>query len=307
MNPPDLFAALPPPPADRPGWPWTVGTVPPPDAAAPAWPRITIVTPSYQQAAFLEETLRSVLLQNYPNLEYIVIDGGSKDGSAEIIARYAPHLAYSQSQPDSGQADAINQGFARATGDILGWINSDDFLLPGALYAVARAFRSQSPDIVYGDALNYHEEDGSLGYWQGYWISRGFLQFGGLFSSHAIFWRRSVHVPLWAELQCNIDGELWQRLVPNRRLRYLPFPLGVFRAQAASKSSAGRWKEKWRQDDEKIWARHGRPSAGPLYRRWFNHSQRLFKWFTWRRDVAAKRGVLAACAWPARRWRGPQP
>ena len=105
----------------------------PPPAAAPeaGWPRITLVTPSYQQAAFLEECLRSVLLQNYPNLEYIVIDGGSLDGSADIIARYADKLAYWQSQRDGGQGDAINQGFSRASGHILGWLNSDDLLLPG--------------------------------------------------------------------------------------------------------------------------------------------------------------------------------
>jgi glycosyltransferase involved in cell wall biosynthesis len=302
-----LLSALPAPAAGRTGWPWTVETPIPADAAAVKWPRITIVTPSYQQAAYLEETLRSVLLQNYPNLEYLVLDGGSADGSAAIIERYAPHLAYWQSRADRGQADAINQGFDRATGDILGWLNSDDFLLPGALFAVARAFHAGAPDIVYGDALNYFEEDRTLQYWQGYWIRPGFLQFGGLFSSHATFWRRAVHVPLWAELNCNVDGELWQRLVPGRRLRYLPLPLGVFRAHAETKSSAEHWREKWRQDDEKIWARHGRPTRSRLFHHWFNRSQRIYKWFTRRQNVAAKRAVLAACHWPALHWRGSPP
>src|SRR5579862_8034570 len=137
--PTGLLASLPPPPPGRTGWPWTVETSPP--VAANAWPRITIVTPSYQQAAYVEETLRSVLLQNYPALEYIVIDGGSSDGSANLIERYASRLAYWHSQRDHGQADAINQGFDRATGEIVGWLNSDDFLLPGALFAVAQAFQ----------------------------------------------------------------------------------------------------------------------------------------------------------------------
>ena len=104
-------------------------------------PRITVVTPSFNQAPFLEQTILSVLGQCYPNLEYIVMDGGSTDGSREIIERYAPQLAYWQSQPDGGQAAAINAGFARATGEILCWLNSDDYFLPGALHRIARHVR----------------------------------------------------------------------------------------------------------------------------------------------------------------------
>jgi glycosyltransferase involved in cell wall biosynthesis len=96
-------------------------------------PRISLVTPSYNQAAFLENTLLSVLEQGYPNLEYIVMDGGSTDGSVEIIQKYARHITYWQSQPDGGQVAALNAAFERATGDIFGFLNSDDFLLQGAL------------------------------------------------------------------------------------------------------------------------------------------------------------------------------
>ncbi len=308
MSLPSLLGKLPPPPSGRTGWPWTVESVPPPDAATLPWPRLTIVMPSYQQAAFVEEGLRSVLLQNYPNLEFIVNDGGSSDGSAEIIARYAPFLAHSQSARDRGQGDAINQGFDRATGDLVGWLNSDDFYLPGALFAVAREFLRAAPEIVYGDALNLFEEDNrTLQYWQGYWITRSFLQFGGLFSSHATFWSRAVHVRLWDELNCNVDGELWQRLVPGRRLRYLPLPLGVCRIHGDTKSNAEQWRQKWREDDERIWARHGRPTQSRVFRRWFAWSQRVFKWFTLRRNRPAKLAVLATCAWPPPRWRGTPP
>jgi glycosyltransferase involved in cell wall biosynthesis len=308
MSPLRLLPALPAPPAGSTGWPWNAETLLPADIAVVAWPRITIVMPSYEQVAFVEEGLRSVLLQNYPNLEFIVNDGGSLDGSAELIARYAPHLAHTQSARDRGQGDAINQGFDRATGDILGWLNSDDLYLPGALFAVAREFLHGSADIVYGDALNlYEEDDRSLQYWQGYWIRPGFLQFGGLFSSHATFWRRAVHVRLWDELSCNVDGELWQRLVPGRRLRYLMLPLGVCRHHGETKSKAERWREKWRQDDERIWARHGRPTQSRLFRRWFALRQRVFKWFTIRRNRSAKLAVLAACQWPPPRWRGLPP
>lgn len=96
-------------------------------------PRITIVTPSYNQGQFLERTIVSVLQQGYPNLEYIVMDGGSTDGSVDVIKKYQDRLTYWESGPDQGQSEAINKGFAKSSGEILGWLNSDDTLEPGAL------------------------------------------------------------------------------------------------------------------------------------------------------------------------------
>ena len=111
-------------------------------------PRISIVTPSYNQGAFIEETIHSVLLQNYPNLEYIVMDAGSTDNTVEVIRRYADRITYWESEKDRGQSHAINKGIARSTGQIFNWINSDDLLMPGALWSVAQAWMKKPGCII---------------------------------------------------------------------------------------------------------------------------------------------------------------
>jgi glycosyltransferase involved in cell wall biosynthesis len=116
------------------------------------FPRISIITPSYNQGDYLEQTIQSVLAQNYPNLEYIIIDGGSTDRSVEIIQRYADQLAYWESEPDRGQCHAINKGFERATGDIMAWLNSDDMFTPNALHRVVQAIADRSCAMVVGAA-----------------------------------------------------------------------------------------------------------------------------------------------------------
>lgn len=120
----------------------------------PSWPKISIVTPSYNQAAFLEKTILSVLNQNYPNLEYIIIDGGSNDGSIEIIKKYERYLAYWVSEPDKGQSDAINKGWKLSTGEVLGWLNSDDIYYIGTFENIAIALKKH-PDskILFGDCM----------------------------------------------------------------------------------------------------------------------------------------------------------
>jgi glycosyltransferase involved in cell wall biosynthesis len=137
-----LTKDLPPPLLGRSGWPWTESSpnVPPYAPDGKPWPRVTVITPSFNQGQYIEETIRSVLLQGYPNLEYFVIDGGSSDCTVSIIRKYEPWLTYWESKPDKGQVDALNKGLAIATGEIFNWINSDDYLLPGALHNVAAAF-----------------------------------------------------------------------------------------------------------------------------------------------------------------------
>ncbi len=148
---------LPPPPLGRTGWPWTEET-PPLAATMPdggPWPSISIVTPSFNQGVYLEETIRSILLQGYPNLEYIIVDGGSTDESVAIIKKYEPWLTYWVSEPDQGQPDAINKGLARCNGEIFQWINPDDYLLAGVLGKIAAVI--DNADAVAGVVLNFDE------------------------------------------------------------------------------------------------------------------------------------------------------
>lgn len=128
-------------------------------------PKISVITISYNQAQYLEDTLRSVIGQGYPNLEYIVMDGGSTDGSVEIIKKYEKHLAHWQSEKDDGQSAAINAGFRRATGDIIAWLNSDDQYLPGTLHFIANQFIKTGvleDKIIYGHCVDIYESPKSI-------------------------------------------------------------------------------------------------------------------------------------------------
>jgi glycosyltransferase involved in cell wall biosynthesis len=154
------LSKLPSPPSGKTGWPWTEEGPQLPDTmpdsstssgqVAP-WPRVSIVTPSYNQGQFIEETIRSILLQGYPDLEYIIIDGGSTDNTLDVIRQYEQWTAYWVSEPDRGQSHAINKGFERATGAIISWLNSDDLFYPGAFRAIALGF-AEHPDagMIYG-------------------------------------------------------------------------------------------------------------------------------------------------------------
>jgi glycosyltransferase involved in cell wall biosynthesis len=147
-------ADLPPPPEGRTGWPWTEGT--PSELHRESGPLITIVTPSFNQGHFIEETIRSVLLQGYRPLEYIVMDGGSNDSTVDVLRKYERWLTRWVSEPDDGQSDAIVKGMLEARGTLRNWLNADDYLLPGALAALADAWNlsDDAPAVLCGDSID---------------------------------------------------------------------------------------------------------------------------------------------------------
>ena len=165
--PQPILTNLPVPPPGKTGWPWTEQSDPLPEAQPDGspWPKISIVTPSYNQGQFIEETIRSILLQGYPNLEYIVMDGRSDDETVSILEKYDPWIDYWVSEADRGQSHAINKGIDLASGKIFNWINSDDYLAKDALYAVATQFsNAKNANIVAGyDLRLQHENDKVVG------------------------------------------------------------------------------------------------------------------------------------------------
>ncbi len=199
------------------------------------WPRISIVTPSFNQARFLEDTITSVLSQGYPNLEYLILDGGSTDGSVDIIRRHAGRLAYWASEPDRGQADAIAKGFGRATGEILAYLNSDDVLLPGALARVAGAFTQRPrPDLVFGHVMIVDAEGRPLG--ERRLCRMGWYDFlgpGNCLAQPATFWTRRVYDAAGGidpAFYYQMDLDFYIRVVrAGGRLRHVRAPLANIR------------------------------------------------------------------------------
>ena len=205
-------------------------------------PRISIVTPSFDQAAFLEPSIRSVLDQDYPDLEYILIDGASDDGSQKIIEKYASRFTYWVSEPDKGQAEAINKGFSRATGEILAWLNSDDVYLPGAFQRVA-AFFASHPGIglLYADlhSIDYAGRHFNTITYAPYTLA-DLLAFR-IIGQPSVFFRRSLLDSaglLDLSYRYLLDHHLWIRLASQTEMHYLPQPLAAARHHPAAKNVA---------------------------------------------------------------------
>lgn len=233
---------LPPPPPGRNGWPWTedAPVVPETLPDGSPWPLISVTTPSYNQGRYLEETIRSVLLQGYPNLEYFVYDGGSTDNSVEIIRQYERWITGWVSERDRGQGDAINKGFARSTGEFVAWINSDDFLYPGFLSKMATALRSR-PDVglVYGDVETCWKDEPKRARRSGKATTfEDVLRTLKIpIPQQSCMWRRSVVEsigPLEPRWHVTLDREYLLRTCLNCKFEYLPGAVALFRYHGGS-------------------------------------------------------------------------
>ena len=207
------------------------------------FPLVSIITPSYNQAPFLEATIQSVLAQDYPHLEYIVVDGDSDDGSQEIIHKYVDKLAWWTSEPDLGQTDAINKGFGRAKGQVLAWLNSDDTYQPGAV-AEAVAYLQSHPEtgMVYGDA-NFIDQSGQVvGRFNAQQASYRRLRRGAVYiPQQASFFRADLWRqvgPLDPSFYFAMDYDLWVRLAALAPLDYLPRTWANFRLHGQAKTIA---------------------------------------------------------------------
>lgn len=205
-------------------------------------PLVSIVTPSYNQAQFLEQTMRSVLEQDYPHIEYMVVDGSSTDGSVEIIRRYSDRLTWWVSEKDQGQADAINKGLHRANGEIVAWLNSDDLYLPGTIAKVVDAFQAHpGAGLVYGDVVAIDacgKTTNIIRY--GNWGLDGLLAFC-IIGQPAVFMRRSVLEQAgYLDLSFHflLDHQLWLRMALLAEALYVPQAWAAARFHRESKNIA---------------------------------------------------------------------
>ena len=254
------ISELPPPPLGKVGWPWTDETPQLPETMpnGSLWPRISIVTPSYNQGQFIEETIRSVLLQGYLAVEHIVVDGGSTDQTLSILKKYdgVPGFRW-VSEPDRGQSDAVNKGLCMATGDWIGWQNSDDFYLPNSFKELATAMLNYLQyQGFYSNVLHVDLTGGIVGRSYASRPSAFVHRYRSLtFRNQSLFlkstaWRNIGFLNV--ELQCAMDHDLAWRLLRRRvPMKHIPSFWAAFRRQPASKSA--RLRNLWEPELGKIY------------------------------------------------------
>jgi glycosyltransferase involved in cell wall biosynthesis len=224
-------------------------------------PLVSIITPSYNQAAFLEETLHSVIEQNYPSVEYLVVDGGSTDGSVDIIKRHEKAISWWVSQKDKGQAEAINKGFQRAGGEIIGWLNSDDTYQPDVLREVVDVFRSDpTVALVYGDVRAIDETGGVINHIRyGDWNLGDLMEFNIIGQPSVFFRREALQRAGFLDPQFHLllDHHLWLRITQMGRMAHVPreWACARFHPEAKNISSASLFGEEayrilaWMEND----------------------------------------------------------
>jgi len=238
-------------------WPWVVAghrPLPPTMPDGTAWPKITIVTPTFNQGHFIEETILSIIHQGYPNLEHILMDGKSTDDTMEVVERYREHFAVIVSEKDKGQSDAINKGFERATGELLTWINSDDMLTPGALAAAAIAYRTSGANFINGVAQVFREgelvhqcitscPDGPMPLMdmldlKNCWLTGQFWWQPDCFFTRELWEKAGGHVRV--DWYYSMDYELWLRMASaGAKVHSIGRPICWYRTHADQKTSEG--------------------------------------------------------------------
>ena len=241
------------------------------------WPKITVVTPSFNQGRFLEQTILSVAGQDYPNLEYFVFDGGSTDDSVEVIRQHEAKITAWKSEADGGQAKAINQAFERSSGEIFCWINSDDFLLPGALRRVARWLREaiDRPALIYGKALLFREgsEWGKVQIPSFHDIER--LKKIDYIVQPSSFWTKSLWErtgPLDDSMHYAFDWDWYLRAGQLGTFTFVDDMFAAYRFHADHKTSAGK-EDRWSEMVEVI-RRHGTPDILEHYKFMYKNRHR---------------------------------
>ena len=243
-------------------------------------PLVTIVTPSLNKGCFLEQAILSVLQQDYPAIEYIVMDGGSSDGSVEIIRRYQDRLAYWASEPDNGQSSAINKGFTHGKGTIVAWLNADDLLAPSAV-SIAVRFLEAEPDVglVYGDRVEIDAKGNTIAYLRCPPHDPEMFRKDVTLPQETAFFRREVFKGsggLDESLHFAMDLDLWCRIARVARMRHIPAFLACFRRHKHSKSvvygaAADETRRRYDEERELVMQRHfGRKLPGVLERRLYN-------------------------------------
>lgn len=208
--------------------------------------KLSIVTPNYNYEQFIGQTIESVVAQDYDNIEYIIVDDGSTDNSIELIKSYQklyPKKIKLIQQENKGQTCAINTALKNTTGDIIGWINSDDTYLPGTFRKIVKEFKENNVDIVFGD-VNIMDLKGNfiyrLRHFRFCYVESVFVGFSNTLTSNSVFWRKSLtnSIDLMKEnLKCNMDGEYFSRLTLNKKVIYIKEPLANFRRQEKTKAA----------------------------------------------------------------------
>jgi glycosyltransferase involved in cell wall biosynthesis len=231
-------------PLGREGWPWTENGIELVEITAclDNSLKISVVTPSFNQGLYLEETIRSILLQGYSNIEYLIIDGGSKDETLEIIKKYQPFISYWVSEPDSGQGQAINKGFAKSSGDIFYWLNSDDVLAPNTFTKIINKFHeSPNIDVVYGDFYYIDENSELMSKFPTLDFSVNLLLERNIIGQPTAFfrkksWTKFGHVnESWKFI---LDYELWVRwALQGAQFNYQPKTFAYYRIHETSKTT----------------------------------------------------------------------